>query len=176
MLMRRVLIRATFCLVLAWIHPAAALDPVDTDCTVVSYGTFADTGDSWSIEAQPADDDPTTLAGAGSVYHELADGRRFVADAELVRCRDNGGILFDIVGSGRFLATPGMGNANGLCQGRRNPHQDETDCEMHEFRITLRDDLDADFYTFRILDDAGLDAYAAGGVVDDGVVTITPLP
>ena len=174
MLMRRVLRRATFCLVLTWINPAAALDPIDADCTAVSYGTFADTGDSWSIEAEPADDDPTTLAGEGSVYHELADGRRFVGDVEFVRCRRNGGIIDDIVGTGRF-ATHGRGGAKGRCRAG-NPHQDETDCETHGFRITLRDDPTEDFYTFRILDDAGLETYVFAGAVTDGVVIITPLP
>ena len=47
---------------------------------------------------------------------------------------------------------------------------------MHQFRITLRDDIDADFYAFRILDDAGLDVYAVGGAFPDGTVTITTLP
>lgn len=154
---------------------AAAADAVDTDCVGESYGTFPETGDSWSIEAV-SDDDPTTLTGEGSLFHELADGRRFVGDVERIRCRRNGGVIADIAGTGRFLATPGLGEAKGHCRGTGNPHGGETDCARYEFLVALRDDPPSKVYTFRLRDEGGEDVYAIAGLVIDGELIVTPSP
>ena len=85
---------------LAW-----GLTPIDISCSVDSYGSF-DSGDSWTGNARSLDDDPATPDAEGEWVHELADGRTFRGEVELLRCRANGGLIATAVGRGHIYGAP----------------------------------------------------------------------